>query len=94
MIRLYRPEKCPSCADIEAKLKELVIAYQLITVGSEEQPDGLPADTPLPAITDDGKIFTGQPDISHYLGDLERFVTDWRRFQSDACYLDDDGETC
>jgi hypothetical protein len=47
----------------------------------------------LPAIRDNGQMINGPAAISAYLKDLEKFVADWRRFQSDSCYIDD-GEVC
>ena len=93
MIELYRPPECPACAEIEAALQELVIAHEVIVVKPEQRSDLLPADTPLPAIKDDHKIISG-PAITPYLKELEKFVADWRRFQGDTCYIDEDGSVC
>lgn len=94
MIELYRSIDCSACADIETALKEMVVAHKVITVKAEEEYEALPADTPLPALKDNGRIITGQTAIAAYLKDLEQFVSDWRRFQGDACYIDDEGEVC
>jgi len=94
MIELYRSIDCSTCAEIEAALKEMVVAHKVITVEAEEEYEALPTDTPLPALKDNGKIITGQRAIAAYLKELEQFVADWRRFQSDACYIDDEGEVC
>ncbi len=94
MIELYRPTNCPTCAGIVSALKELVVAHKIIVVEPGQQPDTLAADTPLPAIRDEGQIISGQEAITTYLWELEKIVADWRRFQSDACYIDDNGDTC
>lgn len=89
MIELYRPPECPACAEIEAALKEMVIAHKVIVV----EPDG-PATkaaptVPLPALKENDRVISGQAAITAYLKALEAFVAGWQRFQSDACYCDE-----
>lgn len=62
-------------------LDELVLAY-----GVED------ADGPLAIV--DGQTRIEEADLSAYLDDLRRFVSDWHKFQVDACYLEDDGSIC
>ena len=44
----------------------------------------------LPALKDNGKLIEGVEAIEIYLRELDEFVASWRRFQSDACYCDED----
>jgi glutaredoxin len=94
MIEFYRPADCDSCEEIEAALQEMVVAYKVIIVKSGQRPDLLPTNTPLPALQDNGQIISGRTALMAYLRELEEIVADWRRFQSDACYIDDEGEVC
>ena len=94
MIVLYRPANCHSGANIQAALQDMVIAHQVVVVETDCWPDVLPANIPLPALQDNGHLITGQAEIAAHLDQLAQFVADWRKFQSDACYLDDDGEPC
>jgi hypothetical protein len=94
MIEFYRPAECDYCEAIEAALKEMVIAHKVIVVEPGKQPKGLPAGTPLPALVDSGQVVTGRAALAEHLQKLEQVVADWRRFQSDACYIDDEGEVC
>jgi glutaredoxin len=94
MIELYRPVFCPDCTKIEEVLKELVVAHKIITLEPGQSAATLMPNTPLPAIKDEGQIITGPAAIDAYLAELEEIVADWRRFQSDACYIDDDGNVC
>ena len=94
MIELYRPIYCPDCIKIEETLQELVVAHKIITLEPGQFATESTPDTPLPAIKDEGQIITGQAAIGAYLVELEKVVTDWRRFQSDACYIDDNGDVC
>jgi hypothetical protein len=93
MIELYRKRDSPQSDDIEAKLKELVVAYKLVVIeGSDAGPAlaALGEHVTLPAMKDDGKVISGLPAISAHLEKLEEFVALWRKFQSDACYCDED----
>lgn len=94
MIKLYRPRDCPACADIEATLQELVVAHRVITVEEDKLQNDLDPEVALPAINDNGQIISGLAAISAYLKELEKFVADWQRFQSDSCYIDDNGQPC
>jgi hypothetical protein len=94
VIRLYRPAEGNSNADIEEALREMVIAHEVIIVDANQIPDSLPPETQLPVLSDGSLLITGRADIEAHLKVLEQFVADWRRFQADACYLDDDGEMC
>lgn len=94
MIELYRHADCAECAEFEEKLKELVVAHRVIMVKADQPPEQLPVGTSLPALKENGKIMTEPAAITAYLKELEKFVTDWRRFQGDACYIGDEGEVC
>lgn len=94
MIKLFRRHDCPPCAEIEATLKDLVVAYQVITVDIDEIGETLGPTVTLPAIKENGRTISGPVAISAYLKELEQFVSEWQRFQSDSCYINDKGETC
>ena len=94
MIRLYRTAECHAGADIEEALQEMVIAHEVIIVDAAQVPDSLPPETQLPVLSDGSRLITGRVEIAEHLTELERFVADWRRFQADACYVDDDGKIC
>ena len=94
MIELYRPDHCPGCADIEAVLKELVVAHKVVVLEPDQIENHLGSTPALPVLKDNGKLISGERAIAIYLKELERFVANWRRFQGDACYLDEQGEIC
>lgn len=94
MIELYRPADCQECADIEAAIKEMVLAHRIIIVAKGQQPDALPAATPLPAIKDEGQIITGRTEINAHLKALERIAFEWRKYESDSCYTDETNGFC
>ena len=94
MIELYRSADCQECADIEAALKDMVLAHRIIIVAEGQQPDALPAATSLPAIKDEGQIFTGRTEINAHLKELEQLAFEWRKYQSDSCYTNEDNDYC
>jgi hypothetical protein len=85
-IELYRPAHSPAADDLETALRKLVVAHKVIVVNA--------AHTPLPAIHDEGQVITGPAALARYLQELEKIVADWRKYQGDACYINDDGEVC
>lgn len=94
MIELYRPTDCAECEEYEAVLRGMVIAHKVITVEPSGWPEGLPAQTPLPALKDGPEIITGPEAIHSHLEMLARFMHDWQRFQGDYCYTNPDRTTC
>jgi hypothetical protein len=79
--------RTPLDMEVEATLRDLVLAHRVV-VGSDAM-----APVPLPAVRE-GDRWVGPSDMPAYVDDLRRLARDWRRFQSDACYVDEDGATC
>jgi hypothetical protein len=51
----------------------------------------LPENTRLPVMADGDEIIQGLDRIFHHLEELENFKAERDKFQSDACYCDDEG---
>lgn len=94
MIELYRSAHSEAGANAEHVLKELVLAHRVVVVEPGQSPEGLPPDTPLPALKDEGQIYSGEDALKQHLRALEIIVDEWRKYQSDSCYIDSDGNTC
>jgi len=92
MIELVRTPDSAAGAAIQAKLAELVVAHRVLTVDADH-PSPLDG-TPLPAVIDDGRVISGTAALESYLAELSKEIERWRRFQVDACYIDDDGTVC
>lgn len=92
MIRLYRRPASPEGERIQAALRDLVVAHQVVTVAPGE-PSPLNGAS-LPAIVDGDQVISGQEALAAYLSELTELTERWRRYQSDVCYLDDDGNVC
>jgi glutathione S-transferase len=94
MPTLYRTPESAAADAIQSALDEMVIAHDIVAVdGDTALPDGLAAGD-LPALQDDGDVLTDPDAIEARLDALRTLMADWDRFQSDACYLDDDGTIC
>ena len=92
MIKLYREENSPQADMIEAEFRDIVLGYDRVVV-DEKKAAQLFDDAPLPVITNNERVVSGD-DIPGYIKELKQLMREWQRFQSDACYVDDDGETC
>jgi len=92
MITLYRRPDDTRADEVQNALDEMVIAYETESVTSET---ALPSDVPeTPALRDDGEVVTGETALQTHLEELRTLMNDWDRFQSDACYIEDDGTVC
>lgn len=97
MIELFTPKKHPRGKAIKQKFDDLVIAYRYheIDENKQESAVGLPKDTELPAIKENGSIITGERNQKQYIEELERELKRNRSFTGDACYIDpDSGKLC
>ena len=92
MITLYRrPDSAPA-DEIQEALDEMVIAYETEVVAHNT---ALPADVPsLPALRDDEQVVTEPEALNDHIEKLQELMRDWNRFQSDACYIEEDGSIC
>jgi hypothetical protein len=92
MITLYRRPDDAWADEVQTALDEMVIAYETETVADDA---ALPDDMPdTPALRDDGEVITGEAALRTHLEELQELMNDWDRFQSDACYIEDDGTVC
>jgi hypothetical protein len=85
VIVLYRAQCAPRADRIEERLQDLAVGYRVEILGNEV------ADRPV--IWDQRRI-EGETALARCIEELERFVAEWRKFESDACYLEDDGTVC
>ena len=92
MLTLYRRPDDARADEVQDTLDEIVIAYQTETIADDTT---LPDDVPdTPALRDDGEVISGEADLNEHLQKLTDLMNDWDRFQSDACYIEDDGTVC
>lgn len=92
MIKLYREEKSAHADTIEAEFRELVLGYDRVLIDSKKAIQLFGVDVALPVLTDNARMVRGDQ-IPVYIKELTQLIHSWRRFQSDCCYVDDDGET-
>jgi len=91
MITLYRTPDCPRCAGIQDTLEDLAIAQKVIEVDSvDEVPEKLEHGR-LPVLRDGDEVFEGSKAVADHLEEMKEFKRQWYKFQSDACYCDEEG---
>jgi hypothetical protein len=92
MVTLYRRPDDAWADEIQQALDDMVIAYETELIADSATP---PGDVPrLPALRDDEEVITGKEALRERLDALRSLMADWDRFQSDACYVEDDGSVC
>jgi hypothetical protein len=94
MIEVFREEQSPQGDWIEAELRGMVLGYELVVTMPEEAHHVLGPQHSLPAIKNGERIASGKDDLMVYLEELEALAHQWRAFQGDWCYIDDQGEVC
>jgi hypothetical protein len=88
MIELHvSPERTDLDLLVEQQLLDLVLAH------SVRVSDGTQVPVDLPAMRD-GDRWVEAEQLEGHMDDLRRLVADWRKFQSDVCYIEDDGSVC
>ena len=92
MIKLYREEKSKQADSIEAEFHDLVLGYDLVVMDPKKAQQQFGEGVFLPVLTDNTRVVSSE-EIPAYVKELTELVHSWRRFQSDCCYIDDDGET-
>ena len=87
MIWFYRTKDCRGCQVIEETLREMSAGFAVKIVGPRDEAMGdLPVEAPPPVLVDGKTVIQGFENIIRHLEELEGFLKEWRKFQSDACY--------
>jgi hypothetical protein len=84
VIELRRPPVSAAADAVASRLADLVVAHRIVEDGS----------LPGPVLVDGSLTAFGPEEIESFLATLSRDLDDWGRFQTDACYLDEDGRVC
>jgi hypothetical protein len=78
--------------EIIEQLKDIAISYQVVYVDEKGTDSSLIfkyADPPQ--LIDDDRVVQGKHEILRYIDTLKDFIEEWQKFQSDACYCDEEG---
>jgi hypothetical protein len=92
MIKLYREEKSEQADILEAEFRDLVLGYDRVVITPKDATQQFGEGVSLPVLTDNTRVVSGN-ELPAYVKELTELVHAWRRFQSDCCYVDEDGET-
>lgn len=92
MIVFYATSGCSACNAIEETLESLCLAHKLVqTAPLGKKPRGLPRGAGPPALLDGRQVIEGHGPVLAHLEKLEKIKGLWDKYQSDACYCDDEG---
>lgn len=92
MITFYKTPGCAQCEHTVNALEDLGIACTVVNVDPDRaRANGMPDGTTAPLLQDNEEIFQGHEAINEHFEDLEDFVSLWQKFQTDACYCDEQG---
>jgi glutathione S-transferase len=92
MIRYFRMPNDGDSTVIQDALDELCMAHETVVLESaEELRADLTGQGRPPILVDGHNVITGSDHILTHLEELSRFKKQWYRFQSDACYCDEQG---
>jgi len=70
----------------------MVVAHRVIDVADGKNlPKGIRETDQFPVLKDNGKMVQGEKEILRYLEEYKKLKDEWDKFQSDACYCDDEG---
>lgn len=89
MINFYCAESCPHCTAIREVLDSLSLAHKVVIVEDRAESPVSHAQR-LPVLEDEGEVITGRKAVLEHLEKLAGFKAEWEKFQTDACYCDDE----
>lgn len=92
MITFFATSGCSGCRAIRETLEELSLAREMVEVDAPGGAQALPSGLDPPVLVDDHDTFQGHHRILAHLEALADFKAAWEKFQSDACYCDDEGQ--
>ncbi len=92
MIILYRKKHSPLADEIQEGLRDIVIAHEVKMISDTD--DNPYPKHELPVLVDEGKPVSGELDLRKKVKELGRVMEVWDLFKSDACFVDDDINTC
>lgn len=87
MITLYLEKNDDKSSRVRELFDELAVARREVY---DKSP--LPENATLPVVVDDGRRIEGLSAIEEYVDELSRYLGEWQKFQSDACYCNERGE--
>ncbi len=92
MLRFVRTAQCRKCDAIQETLESLCLAHD-VRVGMTHGPraSGLPASVTAPVLIDGDRVIEGDEPILKHLEELAAVKALWDKYQTDACYCDEEG---
>lgn len=86
MIVFHIDPDCLHCHRIHDDLDQTALAHRIVEHDGSQPVGGVPPHT----LVDEERIFYGHEAMARHIEDLAKLAKRWSRFQSDACYCDED----
>lgn len=83
MIYIYRRPNDPQADQIEEELQRISLAYNRELKNKVDV-----------FLEEDGKTYKNVDEIYGFIREMEEYKAEWEKFQSDSCYIEDDGSVC
>ncbi|AHC14889.1 hypothetical protein [Salinispira pacifica] len=83
MINIYRRPNDPQADQIEEELQRISLAYNRELKNKVDV-----------FLEEDGKTYKNVDEIYGFIREMEEYKAEWEKFQSDSCYIEDDGSVC
>jgi hypothetical protein len=93
MIVLYREANSLQADAIEAEFRELVLGYERVVIEPSKARELFGGEHALPIIQNNQRVVSGE-ETRGYLKELAKLAREWRMFEGDYCYVDEDGGNC
>jgi arsenate reductase-like glutaredoxin family protein len=90
MLKLYRTENCRECDRVQALLRNINYAHEIIFLSPAEVTEK--QINQVPALNDDDRCYQGMNAVLGHIEELQNLKDQWDKFQGDSCYCGDDGE--
>ncbi len=84
VIELVRPPSSREADEVAGSLRAMVVAFREIEDPMRSEP----------LLRDGDQVAEGADEIAGFLDQLRHEVRRWNAFQSDACFVEDDGSIC
>jgi len=92
MLIFYRAKDCTGCKGIQSTIEAMRFAHKIVIVKKGPlRAAHIPPGTKPPVLVDEKEVIQGRENILRHMEELEDFKEQWYKFQSDACYCDEEG---
>jgi len=90
MLKFYKQSSDSFTDRVERKLRDMVVAHEIVRVDSSGSLPGEVGSHDLPVLSDSHQVWTTPKKIDDFLEELHQELREGRSMQSDSCHIDPD----